>query len=69
MSAAPSITWTPQALADALRGRPGALSRVTLWRACRAGDIPHTRTAGGHVRICPAYVARVWPDLAADAAD
>lgn len=63
MSAAPSINWTPQRLANALRGRHGAMSRVTLWRACRAGDIPHTLTPGGHMRIDPAYVARVWPDL------
>ena len=67
MSAPPARSWTPQQLADALKGRPGAMSRVTLWRACRAGDIPHALTPGGHMRIDPAYVARVWPDLAADA--
>ncbi len=67
MSAPPTRSWTPQQLADALRGRPGAMSRVTLWRACRAGDIPHERTPGGHVRIDPTYVERVWPGLATDA--
>jgi hypothetical protein len=70
MSAAPARTWTPQQLADALRARGVRhLSRRTIARACEARDIPHTRTPGGHVRIDPAYVARVWPDLAADAAD
>ena len=69
MSAAPTRSWTPQQLADALRERGVLLSRRTIARACTARDIPHTRTVGGHVRIDPAYVARVWPDLAATAAD
>lgn len=68
MSAQPTRTWTPQQLADALRARGVRhLSRRTIARACEARDIPHERTPGGHVRIDPTYVERVWPGLAADA--
>lgn len=52
--------WTPQALADALRARGLPGSRATLQREARAGRIPHERTAGGHVRFCPAWVERTF---------
>jgi hypothetical protein len=55
--------WTPRALAEALRHIGVNASHQTLWRACRRGEIPHTATAGGHVRIDPGYVARTWPAL------
>lgn len=66
MSAPLARTWTPQQLADALRaiGVP-RLSRQNIWRACLAGDIPHDRTPGGHLRIRDEYVQRVWPGLGA----
>lgn len=67
MSLPPARSWTPQQLARALLGRRGALSRRTIARACASGDIPHTRTPGGHVRIDPAYVEKIWPGLTADA--
>lgn len=69
MSAAPTRTWSPQQLADALRARGVKLSRVTLWRACAKGDIPTTRTGGGYLRIDPDYVERVWPGLGAADSD
>lgn len=55
--------WTPQTLADALqrRGLPG--SSATIKRACADGEIPHTRTAGGHIRLDAAWVARMYPAL------
>lgn len=55
--------WTPQALADALRdaGLPG--SAATFKRSCAAGEIPHTRTEGGHIRIDPAWVRETYPSL------
>jgi ribosome-binding protein aMBF1 (putative translation factor) len=61
--------WTPQALADALRdaGLPG--SSATIKRACAAGEIQHTRTAGGHVRIDPAWVRETYPSLEARSED
>lgn len=65
MSARPATAWTPQRLADALRHTAYPLSRSTIARCCARNEIPHTRTAGGHVRIDPAYVARVWPGIAA----
>lgn len=70
MSAAPTRMWTPQQLADALRARGvRGLSRQNLWRSCLAGDIPHGRTPGGHLRIDPDYVERVWPGLGAADSD
>lgn len=57
--------WSPETLAKALRRLGFDVSRVTLWRACRRREIPHTTTAGGHVRIDAAWVARTWPRLSA----
>lgn len=61
--------WTPQALASALRaaGLPG--SSATIKRACAAGQVEHARTAGGHIRIDPAWVAATYPSLAPRHAD
>lgn len=55
--------WTPQALADALQnaGLPG--SKSTLRRSILDGEIPHTRTAGGHVRIDLEWVRETYPSL------
>lgn len=55
--------WTPARLAEALRncGLPG--SCATLKRACAAGEIPHTRSKGGHIRIEPAWIERTFPSL------
>lgn len=55
--------WTPRTLARALARLGVVASHQTLWRACRRGEIPHTTTAGGHVRIDAAWVARTWPRL------
>lgn len=66
MSAISARTWTPQQLADALRGRSGSMSRRTIARACAAGDVPCTRTPGGHVHIDPTCVEPVWPGLGGD---
>lgn len=57
--------WTPRALAKALVRIGVNASHQTLWRACRRREIPHTTTAGGHVRIDAAWVARTWPRLSA----
>lgn len=61
--------WTPQALADALRnaGLPG--SKWTIQRACKAGEIPHTRTAGGHLRVDPEWVRETYPSLVVRSGD
>lgn len=56
--------WTPEALAESLIAVGVRCSGRTLRRACRRGEIPHTTTAGGHVRIDGAWVARTWPRLA-----
>lgn len=55
--------WTPRSLARALARLGVVASHQTLWRACRRGEIPHTTTSGGHVRIDSAWVARTWPRL------
>lgn len=57
--------WTPEALARALLQLGVTASGRTLRRACRRREIPHTTTAGGHVRIDAAWVARTWPRLSA----
>lgn len=61
--------WTPQTLASALRraGLPG--SCATIKRACGAGEILHTRTRGGHIRIDAAWVRDTYPSLAAQPTD
>ena len=61
--------WTPQTLADALRnaGLPG--SSATFKRACASGEIPHIRTAGGHLRIDAAWVRETYPSLVARSED
>lgn len=61
--------WTPQALAEALRnaGLPG--SKSTIRRAILDGEIPHTRTLGGHVRIDATWVREMYPSLEGRAAE
>ncbi len=56
--------WTPARLAEALRGSGLPGSCATLKRACAAGEIPHTRSDGGHIRIEPQWVADTFPTLA-----
>lgn len=51
----PQGAWTPEALAAALEQLGLRVSGRTLRRACRRGEIPHTTTPGGHVRIDPSY--------------
>jgi hypothetical protein len=55
--------WTPEHLARALERMGVTTSGRTLRRACHRGEIPHTSTAGGHLRIDSAWVARTWPRL------
>jgi hypothetical protein len=61
--------WTPQALALGLAraGLPG--SKSTILRSCNAGEIPHRKTAGGHIRIDPAWVAETFPSIEACSAE
>lgn len=61
----PARGWTPEGLSAALRAIGVPCSGRTLRRAALRGEIPHTTTRGGHVRIDAAYVARTWSRLSA----
>lgn len=56
--------WTPAALSAGLRAIGHAVCGRTIRRAALRGEIPHTATAGGHIRIDPAWVTRTFPQLA-----
>lgn len=56
--------WTPASLSLALAGHGIEISRWTLWRSAERGEIPHTRTPGGHVRIDAQWVTQTFPQLA-----
>lgn len=60
--------WSPRTLAAALSRAGHPVSHITLWRAALRGEIPHTRTPGGHVRIDARWVAETFPQLAANVA-
>lgn len=55
--------WTPERLAEALRGGGFDGSARTIRRGCADGSIPCITTAGGHRRIDPAWVAEMYPTL------
>lgn len=53
--------WTPQTLAQALVRAGLSSSKSAILRACEDGQIPHTRTPGGHIRISARWVAQMFP--------
>lgn len=57
--------WTPASLSVALREAGFTLCDRTIRRAALRGEIPHTLTSGGHVRLDPVWVETTFPQVLA----